>query len=99
MVNFNDNKEYKKFINKEKYNIPDGFGTIVGLRFKDNKGYSQITGVDMFDSLLYNACKYDKKVYLYGAKKEVIEKTVKVLKEKYINLNICGYMSGYSKEK
>ena len=99
MVNFNDNKEYKKFINKEKYNIPDGFGTIVGLRFKDNKGYSQITGVDMFNSLVYNACKYDKKVYLYGAKKEVIEKTVKVLKEKYINLNICGYMSGYSKEK
>ena len=99
MVNFNDNKEYKKFINKEKYNIPDGFGTIVGLRFKDNKWYSQITGVDMFNSLVYNACKYDKKVYLYGAKKEVIEKTVIVLKEKYINLNICGYMSGYSKEK
>lgn len=99
MVNFNDNKEYKKFINMEKYNIPDGFGTIVGLRFKDNKGYTQITGVDIFNSLLYNACKYDKKVYLYGAKKEVIEKTVNVLKEKYINLNICGYMSGYSKEK
>ena len=99
MVNFNDNKEYKKFINKEKYNIPDGFGTIVGLRFKDNNDYSQITGVDMFNSLLDNACKYDKKVYLYGAKKEVIEKTVNVLKEKYIKLNICGYMSGYSKEK
>lgn len=99
MVNFNDKKEFKKFINKEKYNIPDGFGTIVGLRFKDNKGYSQITGVDMFNSLLFNACKYDKKVYLYGAKREVIEKAVKVLKEKYINLNICGYMSGYSKEK
>lgn len=99
IVNFNDNKEYKKFINKEKYNIPDGFGTIVGLRFKDNKGYCQVTGVDMFNSLLYNACKYDKKVYLYGAKKEVIKKTVNVLKEKYINLNICGYMSGYSKEK
>lgn len=99
MVNFNDNKEYKKFINKEKYNISDGFGTIVGLKFKDNKGYSQITGVDMFNSLADNACKYDKKVYLYGAKKEVIEKTVNVLKEKYIKLNICGYMSGYSKEK
>ena len=53
----------------------------------------------MFNSLADNACKYDKKVYLYGAKKEVIEKTVNVLKEKYIKLNICGYMSGYSKEK
>lgn len=98
MVNFNDNKEYKKFINKEKYNIADGIGTIVGLRFKDNYGYKQITGVDMFNSLIDNACKYDKKVYLYGAKKEVVEKVVKVLKDKYNNLNVCGYMSGYSKE-
>lgn len=99
MVNFNNNIEYKEFINNEKYNIPDGYGTILGMRINGNKGANQLTGVDMFDELLCNACKYDKKVYLYGAKKEVIEKTVKVLKEKYINLNICGYMSGYSKEK
>ncbi len=99
MVNFNNNKEYKEFINYEKYNIPDGYGTILGMKIYGNKRVKQLTGVDMFEELLSNACKYDKKVYLYGAKKEVIEKAVKVLKEKYNNINICGYMSGYSKEK
>ena len=98
MVNFNNNIKYKKFINREKYNIADGIGTIIGLRFKDNYGYKQITGVDMFNSLIDNAYINNKKIYLYGAKKEVIDKTVKVIKNKYNNINICGYMSGYSKE-
>ena len=98
MVNFNNNIKYKKFINREKYNIADGIGTIIGLRFKGNYGYKQITGVDMFNSLIDNAYINNKKIYLYGAKKEVIDKTVKVIKNKYNNINICGYMSGYSKE-
>ena len=99
MVNFNNNKEYKEFINNENYNIPDGYGTILGMKIYGNKGVKQLTGVDMFDELLCNACKYGKKVYLYGAKKEVIEGTVKVLKNKYNKLNICGYMNGYNNEK
>ena len=99
MVNFNNNKEYKEFINNENYNIPDGYGTILGMKIYGNKGVKQLTGVDMFDELLCNACKYGKKVYLYGAKKEVIEETVKVLKNKYNKLNICGYMNGYNNEK
>ena len=52
----------------------------------------------MFNSLIDNAYINNKKIYLYGAKKEVIDKTVKVIKNKYNNINICGYMSGYSKE-
>lgn len=98
MVNFNDNVKYKKFINREKYNIADGIGTVIGLRFKDNYGYKQITGVDMFNSLIDNAYLNNKKIYLYGAKKEVIDRVVMVIKNKYNNINICGYMSGYSKE-
>lgn len=98
MVNFNGNIKYKKFINREKYNIADGIGTIIGLRFKDNYGYKQITGVDMFNSLIDNAYLNNKKIYLYGAKKEVIDRVVRVIKNKYNNINICGYMSGYSKE-
>lgn len=99
MVNFNDNLDYKNFINKENYNIPDGIGTILGLRIKGIRDVKQITGVDMFNSLIENAYLNNKKIYLYGAKKEVIDRTVKVIKNKYNNINICGYMSGYSKER
>lgn len=96
MCNFYKDCNYKSFINSQKYNIADGYGTILGLRFKDNSGFSQITGVDMFYELINNACANNKKIYLYGASKVVIKETVKKLKKKYKKIKICGYMDGYS---
>ncbi len=96
MVNFYERKDYKKIINREKYNIADGYGTILGLKIKGNSGYKQITGVDMFYKLVDNACKYDKKIYLYGTKKDVLKMCVSSLRKKYKNINICGYCDGYS---
>lgn len=99
MVNFYDRKDYKKVINREKYNIADGYGTILGLRIKGNKGYNQITGVDMFYKLIDNACINNKSIYLYGTKKDILEKCVFNLKNNYKNINICGYCDGYSDVK
>lgn len=96
MCNFYKDYNYKSFINNQKYNIADGYGTILGLQFKDNCGFSQITGVDMFYELINNACANNKKIYLYGASKVVIKETVKKLKKKYKKIKICGYMDGYS---
>ena len=96
MCNFYKDCNYKSFINSQKYNIADGYGTILGLRFKDNSGFSQITGVDMFYELINNACANNKKIYLYGASKVVIKETVKKLKKKYKKIKICGFMDGYS---
>lgn len=96
MCNFYKDYNYKSFMNNQKYNIADGYGTILGLRFKDNSGFSQITGVDMFYELINNACANNKKIYLYGASKVVIKETVKKLKKKYKKIKICGYMDGYS---
>lgn len=99
MCNFYKDYNYKSFMNNQKYNIADGYGTILGLRFKDNSDFSQITGVDMFYELINNACANNKKIYLYGASKVVIKETVKKLKKKYKKIKICGYMDGYSDYK
>lgn len=96
MVNFNDSKDYKRVINREKYNIADGYGTILGLRLKGNSGYKQITGVDMFYKLIDNACIYNKSIYLYGTKKDILNKCVDTLKNNYMNINICGFCDGYT---
>ena len=79
MCNFYKNKDIKRFINSYDYNIADGYGTILGLRFKENFGYKQITGVDMFNLLIDNSVNNKKKVYLYGASKNVIKMAVKNL--------------------
>lgn len=99
MVNFYNRKQYKKIINREKYNIADGYGTIQGLRIKGNKDYNQITGIDMFYKLIDNACINNKSIYLYGTKKDILEKCVSNLKNNYKNINICGYCDGYSDVK
>ena len=49
MVNFNNNIEYKEFINNEKYNIPDGYGTILGMKINGNKEDNQYNNFPLED--------------------------------------------------
>lgn len=95
MCNFYKNYKVKEFINKQKYNIVDGYGTILGFKLKGDNSYKQITGIDMFDRLIKNSIKENKRIYLYGTKNEIINKTVKNLRKKYKKVNICGFNDGY----
>lgn len=51
-------------------------------------------GVEMFSDLLNDSIKLNAKVYLYGAKPEVVKKLKDHLLKKKIN--ICGYNDGYA---
>lgn len=99
MYNFHKNQKAVKEFNKEKYNIPDGIGTILALKLKENSGYSQITGVDIVDELLKLSEKSNLKVYLYGSKKHVVEEAKNKIINKYPNVSICGIQDGYINEK
>lgn len=99
MYNFCKNQKAVREFNKEKYNIPDGIGTILALKLKENSGYSQITGVDLVDELLKLSEKNNLKVYLYGSKKHVVEEAKNKIINKYPNILICGIQDGYINEK
>lgn len=99
MYNFCKNEKAVKEFNSQKYNIPDGIGTILALKMKENIGYNQITGVDMVDELLKLSEKNNLKVYLYGSKKHVVEETKKKIINKHSSISICGVKDGYINEK
>lgn len=99
MYNFCKNKKAVKEFNSQKYNIPDGIGTILALKLKENIGYNQITGVDMVDELLKLSEKNNLKVYLYGSKKHVVEEAKKKIINKHSSISICGVKDGYINEK
>lgn len=99
MYNFCKNQKAVKEFNKEQYNIPDGIGTILALKLKENDGYKQITGVEMVDELLKLAERNKLKVYLYGSKKHVVEEAKNKIINKYRNIIICGIQDGYINEK
>lgn len=74
--------------------IPDAIGIVLIGGLLSFKFYKRFPGIE----LIYELCKLsDKKkyrVYLLGGKKEVVEKTAKVLRYVY-GVNIVGYHDGY----
>ncbi|QIK58242.1 WecB/TagA/CpsF family glycosyltransferase [Erysipelothrix sp. HDW6A] len=55
----------------------------------------RVTGIDLFEELLKlsNVKKY--RIFLFGAKQEVVEKVKQIIEEKYPNVVIAGIKNGY----
>lgn len=85
--------------NKNNYVIPDGISIIKSAKSFGIKIKERITGVDLTEYLLKLANKYKYKVYLYGAKEEVIEKLEKNINKNYPNIKLVGCTNGYIKDK
>lgn len=55
----------------------------------------RVTGIDLFMRLVEEAAKNGYKIYLFGAKPEVVEKVRNIFMEKYPTLQIVGMRNGY----
>ena len=58
----------------------------------------RVAGIDLMWELCALAEREGHRVYLLGAKAEVVEKTAEVLSERYPNMTIAGYRDGYFKD-
>jgi len=59
----------------------------------------RVTGCDLFQNLVGVAAEKDYKIYLFGAKEEVVTKVKSIYEEKYPSLHIVGYRNGYFTEQ
>lgn len=84
--------------NNEYIIVPDGIGVVKVLR-KNNIEATKIPGVEIAENLFKIGNNLNKTIYLFGAKKEVIEKLKQVLEEKYPSLKVVGYSDGYVTNK
>lgn len=89
----------KDILNNAKYQIPDGIGIIYASKIKKGKIKSRITGIDTMEMICDLSNKENFRIFMYGAEAEVVEKAKEKLKEKYKNINICGYINGYEKNE
>ncbi len=55
----------------------------------------RVNGTDLMDRLFEVSAEKDYRVYLLGARQDIITNTVKNLKQHYPRLNIVGYRNGY----
>lgn len=89
------NEQLRELINNSTYGIPDGVGILLASKLKKGTITSRVTGVDMMDRLLRFAAEKGYRVFLYGAKEEVVSKAKEKIEEKYPSIIISGYENGY----
>jgi UDP-N-acetyl-D-mannosaminouronate:lipid I N-acetyl-D-mannosaminouronosyltransferase len=90
-----DDPKLKKIIN-ENIGYPDGAGAVMALKQKGLNAI-KIAGAEFWLEIV-KRFEHEKRFYIMGASTEVIDKTVKKLKEEYPSIKIVGHRNGFLKE-
>jgi len=75
--------------------IPDGIGTVIGLRFIHQKRVPRTAGIMLMDRLLDLAAKEEFKVFIFGSRPEVNRLATENILEAYSSLKIVGAQHGH----
>lgn len=95
-----ENKEFKDcLLNDETIIVPDGIGVIKGMKMCGYETNGTITGVELAKKTIEFANKEKKSIYLFGAKKETIEKMKELLENTYPDVILAGVQDGYVEDK
>ena len=79
--------------------LPDGISIIKKAKQYNINIKERITGVDISSKALEICNKNKKSIYLFGSKKEVLDKLIININQKYPNINIVGFSDGYVEDK
>lgn len=86
---------YMSLIKKADYIIADGIGIIKGSKILGTPIVERVAGYDLMLALLEEANKKGSRVYLLGAQEEVLQNTVKTVRERYTSIHLVGARNGY----
>jgi N-acetylglucosaminyldiphosphoundecaprenol N-acetyl-beta-D-mannosaminyltransferase len=98
IVKARKNKQLQQTLWAGDFVLADGkpllpFGRLLGISLP-----TRVNGTDLMEKLLEISAEEGFRVYLLGAKQEVIEKCVIKIRRKHPKINICGYRNGYFQE-
>lgn len=79
--------------------VPDGISIIKKAKQYNINIKERITGVDISSKALEICNKNKNSIYLFGSKKEVLDKLIININQKYPNINIVGFSDGYVEDK
>lgn len=88
---------YDEALRNATFHLPDGAGVVWAIKRHCNVKSDRIPGIDTMMYLCEEAKKRGWKVYLLGAKPDVIEKAARKLSEN--GVNIVGYHHGYFEDQ
>lgn len=95
-----ENSEFDRVLKSKKTTIvPDGIGVVKAANILNYDVKERVTGVEIVQGLFRILNQEQKKLYLFGAKKEVVTQLVEKVKKDYPNIIISGYNDGYVEDK
>ncbi|MCY8908335.1 WecB/TagA/CpsF family glycosyltransferase [Bacillus atrophaeus] len=92
-------KGFHNVISSADFVLPDGIGVVLMSRLTHHPLKSRIAGFDVFISLLNLANQQSKKIFLYGAKKEVLDAVLKRIGTEFPQIEVVGSSDGYAADK
>lgn len=91
----NENSELQKIVNACPLINADGASIVWAAKKLGVPLKERVAGIDLFENLVKLAAEKGYKIYLFGAKEEVVQKVKKIFEEKYPTLQIAGVRNGY----
>ncbi|MBG9755110.1 WecB/TagA/CpsF family glycosyltransferase [Lysinibacillus sphaericus] len=91
----NENPTVKGYLNQATYICADGIGVVKAAQILGDSLPERVTGYDTMVKLLEVGQQKRFKVYLLGAQKETIEKTIANIHKNYSNVEVVGYQDGF----
>lgn len=88
-------KYYDLIMGNDTLLIPDSVSMNYAIKKTFGKKIMGYAGIDLMVDLLTTLNREQKKIFLFGAKKEVVENTKKFINETFSNINVIGCENGY----
>ena len=91
------NKDFSEIVEHADLVVPDGIGVEIGLKILGHK-VRRIPGIELGRALIVKFSDENKTVAFVGAKPEVVESALKMLRTDIQNLNVVYFHDGYFKD-
>lgn len=99
IVSLQKDLELRKSVNESDIINIDGQAVVWASRFLNKPAKERVAGIDLMINLVEMASKNHFKIYLLGAKEEIVSNLAEIYKKQYGSELIAGYRNGYfSKE-
>ena len=99
MISKKDEEMNKLLLDNDSILVPDGIGIVKATKMIGYDIEERITGIDIATKLLEYGSEQKKSIYLFGAKQEVLNSMLEVIKNEYPDLKVAGSSNGYEKDK
>ena len=99
IVQMQKDKQLHESVNNSDIINADGQAVVWAAKFLNKPLKERVAGIDLMENLVELAYKNNHKIYLFGAKEEVVKKVAAIYINKYGKNLIAGYRNGYYKKE